>query len=329
MSMKRTLKEQIESNKRSSGILVAVMMLLITAIATCIVGISAPKVWFIGIPIGAILSIGAAVVARFQGTKIVLSISGARLATDIEHRVLNNVVEEMAIASGLPVPQIYVIDDPAPNAFATGQDPQHGIVAITSGLLEQLDRDELQGVMAHEMGHIRNYDIRYMTMVTILAGTITLLADYFRNMIWWGVRSRDRDNGPLTLIFFVVGLVLSIISPIAAVLLSLAVSRQREFLADASAAEMTRYPEGLANALQKISGYGQKMEGANRAMQHMYIVNPLKLQGGSSDLFSTHPSTEERVRALMNLTGTYETQRRIAAAQAKAVKAPPTNQISH
>ena len=316
MSRRLTLKEQIQKNKRGSAVFVTLMVVLLAALTTCVVGFAAPKHWYWGTAGGLGLGLLAGLIARYMGSKIILSISHAREATDMEHRRLKNVVEEMAIAGGVPVPKIYVIDDSAPNAFATGGDPQNGIVAITTGLMEKLDRDELQGVMAHEIAHIRNYDIRYMTTVSILAGMIAMVADLFREMSWRGARRRssDRDENNLGLIFLVVGLVLSIVAPLAAILLQMAVSRKREFLADATAAQMTRYPEGLARALQKISHDQEHLESANRATQHMYIINPLKLGGGGSDLFSTHPDTDERIRALMGLAGNYQTERKLGLA---------------
>lgn len=306
--MKRTLPEQISANRRASIFLVLVMLLLLAALGTAIVGSYYPRYWVYG-TVGSLgLGLIVALVARFSGPGIVLALAHAREANHFEDQVLSNVVEEMAVAAGLPMPKVYVIDDPSPNAFATGPDPEHGIIAVTTGLLRKLDRDELQGVIAHEMSHIRNYDIRFMTTVALIAGLIPLLADLFVRMQWFGGgRRNDRDDNrndnQLAIIFMVVGLVLSILAPIFTALLEMAVSRQREYLADASAAELTRYPEGLARALHKIASDPDPLESANRATQHMYIVNPLHLNGRSSDLFSTHPATEERIRILMNLAG--------------------------
>lgn len=287
--------------------MVLLMLLLLTALGTAIVGTYAPRHWYYG-TLGS-LALGG-IVAMFAtagGPSVVLGLSHAREATHAEDQMLDNVVEEMAIAAGLPKPKIYVIDDPSPNAFATGRDPQNGVIAITTGLMRKLDRDELQGVIAHEMSHIRNYDIRFMTTVALIAGLIPLLADVFLRMQWFGGGRRDRDSdrndNQLAAIFAIVGIVLSILAPLFSVLLEMAVSRKREYLADASAAEMTRYPEGLASALRKIASDPQPLSVANRATQHMYIINPLQLSGGSSDLFSTHPKTEDRIRALMSLAG--------------------------
>lgn len=314
--MRKTLREQIDANKRGSFLLVCGMVLLITVLGATIVGLWKPAYW----PYGAAGAFGLALlcslISKVWGSKIVLSISGAREATTHEDQVLRNVVEEMAIAAGLPMPKIFVIDDYSPNAFATGPDPQNGVVCVTTGLLAKLNRDELQGVMAHELSHIRNYDIRYMTTVSTMAGLIVLLADVLQTQLRWGFwgrsRSSDNDNNnnnPLGIVFLVLGIILALSAPIMGWLLEMAVSRKREYLADASAAEMTRYPEGLASALQKISHDADILEAANRATQHMYIVNPLKLMEEHRDLMSTHPSTEARIRALLGDAEYYAKQR--------------------
>jgi heat shock protein HtpX len=313
--MKKSIREQIEANKRGSFLFASLMVVLISALTSCIVGIAAPKYWQFGLLGGVGLSLLMVLIARASGPGIVLSISGAREATDEEHRMLQNVVEEMAIAAGIPAPKVYVIEDSAPNAFATGRDSNSGVVAITQGLLRKLDRDELQGVMAHEIAHIRNLDIRYMTTVSLMGGLIALLSDVLSTQLRWGAfsrRGRNRDNdGGSNPIFIVVGLLLAILAPLFGWLLQMAVSRQREFLADASAAEMTRYPEGLASALKKISYDPEPLEVANRATQHMYIVNPLQLSKEGNDLFSTHPSTEARIKALLGTSSFYEKERRL------------------
>ncbi|MBS1727005.1 MAG: M48 family metallopeptidase [Armatimonadetes bacterium] len=316
--MRKTLREQIDANKRGSLVLVCVMLALITALGTCIVGIWHPRYWYYGAGGAFGIALFVAFVARSWGPGIILGISNTREATAQEDQMLRNVVEEMAIASGLPMPKIYVINDSSPNAFATGMSPEKGIVCVTTGLLSKLNREELQGVMAHELSHIRNYDVRYMTMVSILAGMIALLADFLQTQLrwgFWGGRSRSSDNdndnnNPLAIVFLIVGILLAIISPIAGWMLEMAVSRKREFLADASAAEMTRYPEGLISALQKISNDPDPLEAANRATQHMYIVNPLKLMEERADLFSTHPSTEARINALRGMEPYYDKVRK-------------------
>jgi heat shock protein HtpX len=303
--MRRTLPQQIAANRRASLFFVFGLVVLLVALCTAIVGYYSPDNWWLGAIGACVLGVISGMVAYYSGSDIILSISHARPANQQEDRILNNVVEEMAIAGGIPKPKIYIIDDSAPNAFATGRDPQHAVVCFTTGLIDKLDRDELQAVAAHELAHIRNYDTRFLTVVSIIAGLIPLIADGFGRSMWYGGgRRRDRDDSGLSSIFMIIAMVLSILAPLFALLLQFAVSRQREFLADATGAEMTRYPEALARALQKIAGDREPLEAANRATQHLYIINPLH-HGGGSDLFSTHPSTEARVYALMGLAGNY------------------------
>jgi heat shock protein HtpX len=250
----------------------------------------------------------AAVGSYFGGDSLVLSVSGAKEVDETSAPQLLNVVREMAIAANIPMPKVYVIDDTAPNAFATGRDPKHASVAITTGLLEKLDREELQGVMGHELSHVRNFDIRFATIVGVLVGSIALMADFFLRFTFWGGgrRSNNRDSGGggLQAIMFVVAIVLSILAPIAARLVQLAVNRQREYLADASSIQITRNPYGLERALAKISTDTEVLEVANRATQHMYFTNPIKkFEERSSGLFSTHPATLDRINRLRELTG--------------------------
>ncbi len=213
----------------------------------------------------------------------------------------------MAIAANVPMPKIYLIDDTAPNAFATGRDPQHASVAITTGLLQKLDREELQGVMAHELSHVRNFDIRFSLMVGVLVGSIALLADFFLRFSFWGGGRRSRSNdsnsgGGLQIVVFVVAIVLAILAPILARLVQLAISRQREYLADASGVELTRNPLGLEQALAKIALDTEPLEVANRATQHLYFENPIKgVSGKQSNLFSTHPPVLDRINRLRAL----------------------------
>jgi heat shock protein HtpX len=306
--MRKTLQQQIAENKRASYVYAFLLVVLLAGLGTVIVGVLSPKAWYFGTAGAGALGVIVSLVALTHGPDILLSISKAREASETEDQVLNNVCEEMSIAGGIPKPKLYIIDDSAPNAFATGNDPQHGVVVFTTGLIDKLNRDELQGVMAHEMSHIRNYDSRFMTSIALIAGLIPLLADFFLRMMWWGGgrrSSRDKDDGNLQLIFIVAGLVLAILAPLFSLLLQMAVSRQREFLADASAAEMTRNPEGLAHALQKIADDPERLEAANRATQQMYIVNPLRGHDARS-IFSTHPSTEERIQRLMGMMDTYQ-----------------------
>jgi heat shock protein HtpX len=240
--------------------------------------------------------------AYYSGDKMVLGISRAKRIEKKDYPQLFNVIEELAIAGGLPMPAVYVIDDTAPNAFATGRDPKHASVAITTGLMQKLNRDELQGVMAHELSHVGNRDILYATMVGILVGSIAMMSDFFlRSFLWGGGRRRrsDSEGGAAGAIFIVIAILLAVLAPIFTRLLQLAISRQREYLADASAAKLTRYPEGLASALQKISGDKEVLEVANRATQHLYIVNPIKpFEKRASNLFSTHPPIQDRIARL-------------------------------
>jgi heat shock protein HtpX len=218
-----------------------------------------------------------------------------------------NVVQELAIAANVPMPAVYVIDDTAPNAFATGRDPQHASVAITTGLLEKLDREELQGVIGHELSHVRNLDIRFALIVGVMVGAIAILADFFLRFTFWGGgrRSSNREGGGgAQAIIFFVAIVLAILAPIIARIIQLAVSRQREYLADASSVELTRNPYGLERALAKISGDQEVLEVANRGTQHMYFTNPIKkFEARSSGLFSTHPAIVDRINRLRELTG--------------------------
>lgn len=309
----RSIPEQIAANKRTSFIYVALLVLLLSALGATIGGYVDPSLWPMGAGAAAFAGLIMALVARFAGSSIVLSMSGAREPTGHEGRVLENVAEEMAIAAGIPKPRVMVIDDSAPNAFATGPDPEHATVVFTSGILDKLNRDELQGVMAHEIAHVRNFDIRLMTTLAMVAGLIPLMADGLRRMLWYGGRgrrSKSSDNGQAVLLFAILALVLSILAPLFSILLQMAVSRQREYLADATAAELTRNPEGLARALKKIASDPEPLEAANRATQHMYIVNPMKAASSAVGLFSTHPPTEDRIRRLMGLMGASEATRR-------------------
>jgi len=240
------------------------------------------------------------------GDKIILTISGARLADRQRDFYFFTVAENLAMAAQVPMPKLYVIEDSAPNAFATGRDPQHAVVCATTGLLSKLDRSELEGVIAHELSHIRNYDTRLMSIVVILVGMVTLLADWFLRGARFGRSNEDKEGGNLGAILFLAGIVLALLSPLIARLIQLAISRRREFLADSSAAMLTRYPEGLARALEKISADKEPLEAANKATAHLYIVNPLKnLHAGIgwfANLFNTHPPVGERIKILRQMT---------------------------
>jgi len=292
-------------NTRESWLLAAAVGLLLVALCAGLGGIYRSAL--LGVAAGAILSVGSGLLAYFAGDRAVLAVSGARKVTRGEFPVLTNVVEEMGLAAGLPVPALYLIEDSAPNAFATGRDPQHASLAVTRGLVDKLSREELQGVIAHEMGHIRNFDIRFSMMVGVLVGMIALLCDFFwRSMRYGGLgstRSRRSGKGSGAVpLFGVLALLLAILAPLASKVLQMAVSRKRELLADASAVELTRNPLGLANALEKIDRDQEILEVANRATQHLYIVNPIKrCELHASALMSTHPPIESRIRILRSM----------------------------
>ena len=236
--------------------------------------------------------------------KIVLKMSGANLIEKKDNPELYRIVENLAITAGLKLPKIYIINDPAPNAFATGRNEEHAVVAVTTGLLERLNRTELEGVIAHELSHIGNKDILISTIVVVLVGFIALLSDFFLRFTFFGGGRRDNNgDGRIQVIMMIAGIALAILAPIAALLIQLAISRKREFLADASGALLTRYPEGLASALEKISNYNVPMKKANKATAHLYIANPfgrVKGKRGLTRMFLTHPPVEERINALRN-----------------------------
>jgi heat shock protein HtpX len=255
-----------------------------------------------GLVLAVVVSMVMAAIGYYASDKIVLGISRARPAAKEEFPYLYNVVEGLAIAAGIPAPRCYVIDDTAPNAFAAGRKPETAVICITTGLLEKLNRAELEGVIAHEMSHIKNYDVRLQTLVVVMAGVVALLSDWMlRSFMWGGGRRRSNRSGGGAAggILILVGLALAVLSPFIATIIQLAVSRKREFLADASGAMLTRYPAGLASALRKIAADKEPLEAANKATAHLYIVNPLKnIKGGINRLFSTHPPIEERIAAL-------------------------------
>jgi len=307
-----TFYNQIAENKRKSFLLALIVVALFGALGFSIGYAVTGSASGAGVAMAIALGIGSALAvgSYFSGDSVVLGVSGAKEVDPASAPQLMNVVQELALAANVPMPKVYIIDDTAPNAFATGRDPQHASVAITKGLLEKLDREELQGVIGHELSHVRNLDIRFALLVGVLVGSIALLADFFlRFTFWGGGRSSSRDSdrgggGGLQAVFFVVAIVLSIVAPIAARFVQLAVNRQREYLADASSVQLTRNPYGLERALAKISEDQEVLEVANRATQHMYFTNPFKkFEQRSSGLFSTHPPTLDRINRLRELTG--------------------------
>jgi heat shock protein HtpX len=253
--------------------------------------------------IGAAMAILTSVGSYWVSDKIVLRMTGARYIEKKDAPELYNIVENLAITAGLPMPRVYIIDDPAPNAFATGRNPDHAVVAATTGLLQILNRTELEGVMAHEMAHIGNRDMLVMTVAVVLAGFVAIVADMFTRAMWFG-GGRGRDKGGA--LFLIIGLIGIILAPIAAKLIQMAISRKREYLADATGALLTRYPEGLASALEKISQSHQPMRRASHATAHLFISDPMKkhargFAGTMNAWFRTHPPTEERIRLLRNM----------------------------
>lgn len=292
--------EQISSNKRKSFFIILFFLVLIFALA-----------WLFGqiTDLGSYAVIPAFIIAfvmtigsYYASDKIVLAVSRARPVTKEEYPYLYNVVEGLAIAAGLPKPRCYVINDTAPNAFATGRNPEHSVIVVTTGLLEKLNRAELEGVIAHEMSHIKNYDVLVQTLAVVMVGVVVLLSDWILRTFFWGGarrRSSEKQGGNAGSILIVVALALAVLAPLFAQLLKLAVSRKREYLADASGALLTRYPPGLASALRKLAADKEPLEVANKATAHMYIVNPLKdIKGQMNVLFSTHPPIEKRIEAL-------------------------------
>lgn len=286
--------EQISSNKRRTFVLLFAFLILLWAVAYVISRATGHPglLFFIGI-----FSLSYAVFSYFAGSKMALAINGAKEITKKDNPRLWRTVENLSITDGLPMPKVYIMDDPAPNAFATGRDPDHSVVCATSGLLEIMSDTELEGVIAHELGHVKNYDIRVNTLAFALVGVISMIADFFWHITFWG-GDRDRENNNQAM--QVLAIVAVIIAPIAATLLQLAISRRREYLADATGALTTRYPEGLADALEKIQQTGSITRKQNTSTAHMFFANPLR--GHSAlNLFSTHPPIEARINALREM----------------------------
>jgi heat shock protein HtpX len=311
MLNRQTFAAQQSDNRRNSILLIVLVTLILAALGFAIgYGTTGAVEGAFGVTTGAIvLAMVLSVGSYFAGDQLVLATSGARQVTQRSAPQLMNVVQEMALAAGVPMPKVYIIDDTAPNAFATGRDPQHASVAITTGLLQKLDREELQGVIGHELSHVRNFDIRFALLVAVLVGSIALLADFFLRFTFWGGGrrgggDRDKGGGALVAIVYVIAIVLAILAPFIARLVQLAVSRQREYLADASSVELTRNPHGLEQALAKIASDKEVLEVANRATQHLYFTNPIKkFEERSSSMFSTHPGIVDRINRLRKLTG--------------------------
>jgi heat shock protein HtpX len=302
-----TIYNNIGSNKRKTWLLMIFFILFFFGVSYILgkslgYGLSLAGVMLI---VSGLMSFAS----YFYSDKIVLSMSGAKEVDKKSNREFHDIVENLSIASGLPMPRIYVINDPAPNAFATGRDPKHAAVAATTGILEKLSRSELEGVIGHELSHVKNYDTRLMGVVSILVGSLAILADFFMRSLWWGGLGGNDDNRERNgnAIFIVIGLLAAILAPIAATLIQLAISRRREYLADADGALLTRYPEGLARALEKIADDRNILKSASNATAHLYIENPFKADTGRktrsflTGLFSTHPPIEERIKILRSM----------------------------
>jgi heat shock protein HtpX len=296
--------EQIAANKRRSWLIIAFFVLLVGGVVFAInLLLGAGLVGFV---IAAVIAIGSSVFAYYNSDKVALRMSRAHPADPQQYARYHNLVEGLCIASGLPKPRLYIIDDPAPNAFATGRNPQHAAIAATTGLLEKMNRVELEGVLAHELSHIRNYDILVSTIAVTMVGIIALLADFFLRFMFWGGR-RDRNDsnnaGPLGAVLAIFGIVLLVLAPFIAQLMQLALSRQRESLADASGVQLTRYPPGLISALRKLEDDHTVIHTASKATAHLWIEEPLETKADApgsrfNKLFSTHPPIEERIKAL-------------------------------
>jgi len=293
-----TLYDQSDKNTRLTWLYITGFLVFVIGVGYVFAGaMGNSNILYGAVIFSVLMSFGS----YWWSDKIVLAMSGAKELNHENNREIYHLVENLCITAGLPLPKIYLIEDSAPNAFATGRDPEHGVICLTSGIIQKLEKAELEGVIAHELSHIGNRDILLSTVVVILVGFITLLADWFRHWAFWGGKSRDSEGGgQLRLILIIAAVILSILAPIAAVLMQLAISRKREFLADASGALLTRYPDGLARALEKISADPEKLEAANRATAHLYIANPFKGKK-LTKFFMTHPPIEERVKALRGM----------------------------
>lgn len=304
------LYEAQAANKRKS---VLIVILFAAFVSVSVYAMSYAFSIYTGYELGGLGFIGISLIVSgfmtygsyYFSDKIVLSISGARPADKKRDFTFFTVTENLAIAAGIPKPKLYVIEDTATNAFATGRDPEHAVVCATRGLLDKLTRTELEGVVAHELSHIKNYDIRLMSLVSVMVGLIALLGDWLLRTAWHGSRSRDKEGSNTLILFF--GILFAILSPFIAQIIQLAISRRREFLADASGVALTRQPSGLLSALKKISADTEPLEVANKATAHLYIANPFKDRGNKAvgwfaGLFNTHPPVSERIKVLSEMS---------------------------
>ena len=310
--------EQISANKWKSFLMVFIFVVFVLG-----VGYLLGRVWggwYYGIAIAGVIAIIMALVSYFRSDSVALRLSGARPVEEGEYIRYRDAVDGLAIAAGIPTPKIYVMDSPSMNAFATGRDPQHASVCATTGLLERMNTQDLEGVIGHEISHVKNYDILLMTITIVLVGTVILLSDVFLRTFWFGGDSDESDGGEATLILMIIGIVLAILAPIIAQLIKLAISRRREYLADANGALLTRYPLGLSSALEKLQQDEYQLRTANKATAHLFIVQPLKTEKGQrgsrfNRMFDTHPPIADRIERLKQMAGDFvpvgapETQR--------------------
>lgn len=300
-----TIYNQADKNTRLTWVYITGFLVFVILVGYVFAGaMNSSAILYGAVIFSIVMSFGS----YWWSDKIVLAMSGAKPVDHDSNREIYHLVENLCITAGLPVPKIYIIQDSAPNAFATGRNPEHGVICLTTGIIDKLEKTELEGVIAHELSHIGNRDILLSTVVVVLVGFITLLADWFRHWAFWPARNASRsdagggsDGNQLRLLLMIAAIVLSILAPIAAMLMQLAISRKREFLADADGALLTRYPEGLARALEKISSDTEPLEAANRATAHLYITNPFKGKKVMK-LFMTHPPIEDRVKALRGMS---------------------------
>lgn len=295
-----TVYSQITSNKRRTIILLILFIIIIIALGYVF---SQAMEWGVGgVIIACLIAVSMSLVSYYSGDKLALWTAGAQGPIQKENNAyVYRLVENLCITAGLPLPKIYLIPDPAINALATGRDPQHASIAITTGAIDNLENEELEGVIAHELSHIKNYDIRLMMIVIVCVSITTLLANWFFRFSFFGGRRNSR-GGSIQLVFILLGIIMAILSPLAAKLIQLAISRKREFLADASAALLTRYPEGLAKALEKITANNQPMRKTNKAIAHLYFSSSFgEKKSWFSHMFSTHPPIEDRIKALRQI----------------------------
>ena len=296
-----TVYNQISENKIKTFFIMFVFILIFSSFFFLLGKyFDSPWAYFF---LGFFISLASSIGSYFYGDKLVLMTTGAQLANKRQFFNFYTVTENLALAGGIPMPKLYVIDDPSPNAFATGRDPKHAIVCATTGLLEMMNRTELEGVIAHELSHVKNYDILFASIVAVLVGTLSLISDWVIRSMWWHRGSRDEERNNLSPIFLVLFIIALILTPVIATLIQLAISRKREYLADTSGVLLTRYPEGLIHALEKLKNDQRPLNHATSSTAHLFIDNPFKKKNSSwfVNLFSTHPPIDERIRILKNI----------------------------